>query len=235
MDDNTPKSVVYVDLGDKNFLLPYIERELSDYNVVTEACASGVDYAVLLSDTDIYDVPEGEGIDEDAPLNESSEYAVTESRFCEICLHNKVKPTILRLANVVATGMGGFPMRLVCSIGRASFMHIEGNDARISTVHGVDVATAVRQTLGSGEVYNVTDGEDPKLYDFAEAIAYRLNQKRIFRVKKKWAVWLMPKSRRMLYQTTKTFSSEKLRRSVDFRPHSVTKYLKTHVYDDESL
>lgn len=228
---------VYVDCGGKDFLLPYIRRELSDCEIITRFGDVRPDYAVLLSDTDIYaDVSGATDIDETAPLDESSDYALREKAFRDLCAQNGLEYTVLRLSNVVATGMGGFPRRLVQGIARGTFMHIEGNEARLSTVHGVDVAVAVRLTLGLPAcVYNVTDAVDPSLFDFAEALARRLNGKRIFRVKAKWARWLIPASVRRRQMSTKTFSSLKLRRTVPFEPHSVTDYLTTHVYDDASL
>ena len=226
---------LYVDFCGREFLRPYVERELPECEFVPSVEDAGVDYAVMLSSTDVYDVTEGEGYGEGTPLRHGSEPVAREEAFDAMCRRAGVRATILRLPHVVATGMDGYPRRIVNGILRGTFMHIEGNDSRLSVVHGVDVALAVRLTLGSGQELNVTDGEAPSLHDLAESLAFRLNQKRIFRLKPSWARWCMTKAARARHATTLTFSSEKIQKEFGFNPRLVTEYLRTHVYDNESL
>ena len=218
---------------------PYLERELPEYEIVDAIEDKPADYAVMLSDTDIYDMAsaaDATAVTEDDPIVPDSTSALEESRFAAETAALGLAPTILRLPHIVATGMDGFMMRLAGAVSRGSFMHISGNDARLSVVHGVDVAQAVRLTLGAGMTFNVTDGASPSLHDIAEALAFRLGHKRIFSIKAAWAPWIYSRKLRRLYTTTRLFSMEKLR---SYAPalisHPVTEYLHSHIYDDESL
>lgn len=204
---------------------------------------------VLLSSTAVYGRDRGEDYDEDTPQTPTSldemrasdvERVVSDRAIeCGICL------TVLRMPPIVGTGMTGILRKLVNGIYRGSLTHIEGNEARVSVVHAVDVARAARLTARKGGVYNVTDGVSPTVHDLMEALAFRLDDKRIFTVSPKrarriaWLGRIIPQAfnPRMLewMTTTLTFSSERIAQTVDFKPHSVVEYLRTHDYDDNSL
>lgn len=240
MSQHPQMPIVYVaGLSRRAFLRPYLEREMPEFEIVDVIEGRPVDYAVLLSDTDIYDmsaVADAEAVTEEHAIVSDSPTAAAERSFAAEAATMGVAPTILRLPHIVATGMDGFMMRLARGVSRGSFMHIRGNEARLSVVHGVDVAQAVRLTLGAGLTFNVTDGAAPTLHDIAEALAFRLGHKRIFTIKATWARWIYSRKLRTLYTTTRLFSMEKLR---SYAPalisHPVTEYLHTHIYDDESL
>lgn len=150
---------------------------------------------------------------------------------------------VLRLPVVIGTGMTGFGRHLVQSIWRGTFFHFPDNEMRLSVVHAVDVARAVAllcTTPRTGAVYTLTDGVDPTLHDLAEALAYRMCNKRISNLSTKPQQWLG----RVLYgrrhYTEYTVSrcydgSAFLTDYPDFHPTDVCTYLRTHVYDDTSL
>lgn len=136
---------------------------------------------------------------------------------------------------IVGTGMTGLPMTLARAIARGRLYHIAGNEARLSTVHAVDVARAVRAVLGSEGDFTVTDGCDPTFHDFAEALAHRIDSRRIYTVKPRWSRWIMSRDLLALISHDRLEDGHEFAAKFDFRPVSVVEYLKTHIYDDESL
>lgn len=197
--DKTTK--VYLYAPEREFLLPYIEREVTDMERVATAAEADYTCAIL-------------GMDEAAPVD------------CAVTLRSDV---------IVGTGMTGMAMEFARRIARGTYCHVKDCDGRISAVHAVDVAKAVRLTLGSRGEYVLTDGVEHSIHDFAEAIAWRINQKRILTCKRRWARWLL--GRRMLeYITTDhVLDGSEFASKFDFQPNDVCSYLRTHVYDDESL
>lgn len=143
--------------------------------------------------------------------------------------------TVLFCPNIVGTGMTGLPMDFVRRIARGSFYHLDGNEARLSTIHATDVARAVSLSLHSGGSYTVTDGDNPTFHDFAEALAHRLNQKRILTLSSKWVKWIISPSLKKLITTDAVVDGCEFAEKFNFKPTPVVTYLKTHVYDDESL
>lgn len=137
--------------------------------------------------------------------------------------------------NIVGTGMTGLPMAMATAITRGTYFHISGNEARVSTVHATDVARAVALLPGKPGVYTLTDGFNPTFRDLAEALAFRLGDKRIFTLRRRWARWLM--DRRLIESVTTgaIVRGTDFAEAFGFQPVAVTEYLRTHVYDDESL
>lgn len=83
---------------------------------------------------------------------------------------------------IVGTGMTGVPMALLKAIDRGVYFHVKGADANCAIVHAADLAAAVVALGcggGDGELM-LHDGTTPSLHDFAEALATRLNGKRIY-------------------------------------------------------
>ena len=204
---------------------------------------------VLMSTTDVYGEDEGSLIGEDAPCagpHHMGHSAVEVERcVAEYTGRLNTPLAILRLPPVVGTGMEGVLRKLVNGIYRGSVVHIEGNDARRSVVHAVDVAKAAYLLAGKTGVYNITDGADPTVDELIEGLAHRLDDKRVFTVGAKRAKRMAQLGRILpvamnpqLYgwmTTTLTFDSSRLRRDTGFEPHSVVEYLMTHDYDESSL
>ncbi len=145
------------------------------------------------------------------------------------------KVAVLVCPNIVGTGMNGLPMEMVERIARMRHFHIQGNEARLSTIHAVDVARAARLALNTPGAHVVTDLVDPTFYDFAEALSYRLGHKRIFTLAPKWARWIMSRRWRDIITTNCIVDGQEFAQRFNFTPNSVTEYLRTHVYDDSSL
>lgn len=192
----------------REFIIPYIAREMPDCAVEAVSDVAVCDVAVVEPSYSLAGLPEG--------------------------------TTVLVCPNIVGTGMTGLPMELARRIARGSFYHLEGNEARLSTIHAADVAKAVHLSHGNGGRYLVTDGADPAFRDFAEALAWRLNHKRILTLSSRWVRWIIsPALRRIITKDATVRADGTALRSFadefDFHPVPVTEYLRTHVYDEKSL
>lgn len=143
--------------------------------------------------------------------------------------------TVLFCPNIVGTGMTGLPMDFAQRIARGSFYHLGNNEARLSTIHATDVAKAVRLSAGAPGQFTVTDCADPTYRDFAEALAWRINHKRILTLNSRWVNWIISPSLRRIITTDSVVDGNEFARQFGFEPTPVTQYLRTHVYDDESL
>lgn len=205
---------------------------------------------VFLSSTDVYGKTEGTDITEDEDTEPVSEFGrmklEAEHILTEWSAANGCRLCILRCAPVVGTGMEGPLRKLVNDIYRGSYRHIADNEARTSVVHATDVAAVAVATMGKSGIYNLTDGVNPTRHDLAEALSWRMGNKRILTIDGKkgrrlakindWLPFVRFNSEMIKEQTTTlTFSAEKIIADAGIRPHSVTEYLRTHNYDENSL
>ncbi len=155
---------------------------------------------------------------------------------------------ILRPAMVVGTGMQGVLRRLVNRIYRGTYRHVSGNDARVSVVHASTLAdvVAVLMYLRDGGIYNVTDGYEPSRHDLAEALAWRLDHKRIYTVSLSKArllakigdyvpVTMFTTGALEKEMESFTFDSHAIFEHTGVKPEAVTYYLCNHKYDESSL
>lgn len=140
--------------------------------------------------------------------------------------------------------MTGAVRSLAAEVNQGLFYHFPGNETRMSVVHGTDVANIVAalfnaKALPEGTLYyNVTDGCDPTVHDLAEALAFRMNEKRISTLSTRpqqiiGKIIFGKRYRR--WTTERTFDGSALRRALAVEPIDVCNYLRTHVYDDNSL
>ena len=206
---------------------------------------------VYISTAGVYGKTAGDGLAESTPTAPATDFdrakLAVEQRLTEWCRDNGVALAILRPAPVVGTGMGGELRTMVNRIYRATYRHVIGDEARMSVVHATDLASAAVMLLGTGGIFNVTDGIDPTRHDLAEALCSRLDRKRIYSLSAKrmkliarigdWLPITVYNTRRLKQQTsTLTYDSSRLREALpDWHPSSVTDYLVSHVYDSSSL
>lgn len=231
---------ISVDFGGKDFLRPYFMRQFPGRDAVADDITPGRT-AFFISDTEIYDCSPDEWADEDAPVRTDSPLAEAEKAFMAKAHGAGCRAFILRCAPTVCTGMQGRARRLLNDIYRGVFFHLPGNEARLSVVHGSDVAAAAAFLTASdaeGGIFNLTDADHPTIDDLAEALAYRLDNKRISTVSTKpqqWFARLVYGGRRLdAYTVSALVSSAKIE-SMGFMPQAVCRYLRNHVYDDASL
>lgn len=232
-------------------------REMTEEEAVKLIDDTKPKHVVVVSSTAVYGLSSGENIDETAPVrpadNASRHLASIEDRVKERCKATGAMCTILRPADVVGTGMEGFTGKLARDVNNGSYMHVKGNEAQRSIVHAIDVAKAVRAVAEkAGDdciegVYNLTDRSGATIEQLADAIAYRLGNKRIFATGLKAAKALallgditlgaLPWSRKKLKArtTTLTFNSFAISKHTTWEPMSVTEYLKTHKYSEDDI
>lgn len=206
---------------------------------------------VFISSVQIYGKTEGENLDETTPIIPTTNYGKSK-RNAELyleqwCNSHNVTLTILRPPLIVGTGMKGTLRSMVNGIYRGYYHHIKGNNARRSVIHATDISTAIRLIAPIGGTYNITDGDNPTVYDLAEALSYRIGNKRIYTIPLWMAVFAAkigdyigknaPISSTKLSQLTNTltFNGDALKRVIEWEPNCVTHYLRTHNYDENSL
>lgn len=242
MENDVELKSVFVYAPDMMFAGPYLKRELAGCDItITDIMPEEIiaDYAFMLASASVYDQNCSDAAVEDAGLDRSSVYFRRESEFESAVMKHQTPYVIFRIPNPVGTGMSGLPREIVNRIHRDTYWLLGGNECRISTIHCVDVASAVgiAITCGLTGVFNITDGSDPLLADFAEALSFRLGNKRIPIISEKWARWIVGRRCIDRLKKSRTLSSRKFADATRglFKPHIVTEYLHTHVYDSESL
>lgn len=241
----------------RGFVMPYITAALPDCGIYSLSVPDGnlspenkkaggrPEIFIMISSTDIYGDGPMENITEETRTCSDSEWSEYEKDFRDYVDGQGGKAVILRCADIVATGMTGFPRTLAEAVWRGTFFHFPGNEARRSMIHATDIGRIVRTLATAGIpagnvlTYNVTDGSDPTIHDIAEALAYRMANKRISTLSTRPQQWIGRQvygaRRYSLYTTTRTFSSEKLKLDMAFHATDTCEYLRTHVYDENSL
>lgn len=205
---------------------------------------------VYVSSTEVYGAEEGVEINENREPEPVSIAGKTKLEAEEIlrdwCGSHDVRLTILRSPDIVGTGMHGPLRQLVNSIYRGNYHHIDDETTHLSVVHAVDVARAMVMLHTVGGTYNITDGVNPSRHDLVEALAERMKSKRVYTLRAKRArilaricdfIPFVGYGRKTLAERYRslTFDDSRLRRTIDMKPTSVTDYLKTHNYDENSL
>ena len=225
------------------YLMPYLRRtfpakdDIQLFEDVAAGATPQAHTAVMISSAS---APAAESAAK-AAEDVSGKLTKAEQAFVDECSRAGLRYFILRAAPIVCTGMQGEVRRLAEDIYRGRFFHLPGNEARMSVVHATDIAAATRHLLESdlpSAVYNITDGDDPTVRELAEALAYRMNDKRISTASTKPQQWLLRMlygSERLARYTVDTVYSSAPLMATGFVPTPVCTYLRTHIYDHDSL
>lgn len=225
-------------LSGYEFVIPYVEAAFGKREQPWPL-------RIFISSTDVYGAGTGENLDETTPVNPQSEALKAEKEFLDSCAADSAKGIIFRCPNVVGTGMGDFPRYLVQSIYRGFLFHIPENEATLSSVHAAGIALAAKQAMENpqmfdhAQVFNITDGCEHSFRDFADALAYRLDNRRISTLRSRWQIWLyklfVGRANYDKFTGTLTFSNKKFAELGFGDQPDVCQYLRTHVYDENSL
>lgn len=231
---------VYVYIPERDFLMPYLQRAMG--SAVFTGSPDAAERCLMISSVDIYKQPEGNLISEDAAIDSGSPWADYENRFAEMCKSAGKSCIILRSADIIGTGMSGWPRELAERIWKGSLMHFAGNEARVSVVHATDVAKAVAALCSSDTtegIFNITDGDNPTFRDFVDSLAFRMKDKHVSTLSTKGQLlfgrFFYGKRLYRKFTTERTFDCSTLCRAIDYKPNAVTHYLRNHVYDESSL
>lgn len=217
----------------REFVRPYFERLMPEYRLTDSP--DDADATVMISSTDIYDVTEGCLYNELTSVDRSSAWSAAETGFANAAVTRGLAAPILRAADIIATGMTGLPRKMAEQIYRGIYVGVSGNEAERSFIHAVDLPGAARIAISHPDIYNVCGRSATRINDLADALAWRIAQKRVFDIKPRWYKWIFGRKKLDEMCRTLTFSSEKICSTGDFNPIDVVQYLKTHKYDDDSL
>jgi nucleoside-diphosphate-sugar epimerase len=136
---------------------------------------------VFISTVAVYGAVSGENISETFPLNGESAYAKSKIEAEKIiktwCESHGITCTILRLPLVAGSNAPGNIAAMVKGIRNNRFFIIGKGDARKSMVLASDVSGIIPVVAGIGGVYNLTDGVNPSMAEFANVISAQLNKR----------------------------------------------------------
>ena len=147
---------------------------------------------VYISSWEVYSPDAGENIAEDHQTWASTKTGQSKARAEQLvkdwCGQRNVLLTILRPARMFGKGVHGEMKRLFNDVVNSRYIHLRGNDARLSLVCAVDVAEAVKRLHSIGGTYNVSDGKDATWIALAEAMSANSGaMKRQTFLPKQWA------------------------------------------------
>jgi nucleoside-diphosphate-sugar epimerase len=130
---------------------------------------------VFISTVAVYGLDEGANIDETAPLNGNTPYAISklaaEKVVTEWCSCNHVNCVILRLPLVVGKEAPGNLGKMRRAIQKGLYVSIKGNPARKSVVNAEDIAKIIPALVDKQGIFNLTDGYHPLFSQIEDAIA----------------------------------------------------------------
>lgn len=130
---------------------------------------------VFVSCWEVYSPDSGENVKEDHPLWAATKVgqskALAEELLIKWCDERGVILTIVRPARMFGKGMKGEMARLFNDVINGRFLHVRGNEARISIVCASDVADAIKNLHSIGGIYNISDGKDTSWLELAEAMS----------------------------------------------------------------
>ena len=130
---------------------------------------------VYISSWEVYSPDSGENVAEDhqtwASTNVGRSKARAEQLVKEWCGQRNVTLTIFRPARMFGKGVHGEMKRLFNDVVNSRYIHVRGNDARLSLICAIDVAKAIAAMHSSGGTYNLSDGVDATWISLAEAMS----------------------------------------------------------------
>ena len=190
-----------------DFIQPYIIDALSDI------------YEVITNDSAIADIVM-------AIVRESDEG----------CVDRKVINTLLITpGTIIGTGMNGPGRALAEGIGRGCLYHIKGNEALMSVIHATALARAARMAAGTEGRFVVAEDEPVATDTLIEALATRMDGRRVYTLGPRWAAWLMSRELRALTTTDSVTTGDFKQHFPDYEAGSACEYLTTHDYSNDTI
>ena len=156
---------------------------------------AGAGQIVYVSSHEVYSPDAGEGVDESRPAfawsEEGKRHARTELMLEKRCAADGVMLTVVRPALMFGSGVDGRLLRLFNRAVRGHYVHIRGNDAKVSLVTALDTARVMVRLVGNPGIYNVSDGRAHRWIDLVEAMTANAGaQKRMTHLPEKWAKFI---------------------------------------------
>lgn len=168
-------------------------------------------------------------------------------RLREACNRSGKPLALLRCAPTIGTGMTGRWRDMVNAIYRGIYLRVDGNKARASMIHALDVGRAAVMAAGMNGAWWLSDGRDHLVDDAVAALAKRINDKRVVRMSLKKArrtALLLDivtiggahaRERLALDTSDSLVDARPLLDAIGLEPRDTLEYISTHVYSDEDL
>lgn len=153
------------------------------------------DNFVYISSYRVYSRDAGEGITEETNTWATDETgkskALAEDLLKEWCGRNDVTLTIIRPARMFGNGVKGETLKLFNDAVYGKYIHVRGNDAKVSMVCAYDVARGIKNLYWHGGIYNAADPNPVKYIDMVEAMTANAGaKKRMTHLPVAWAEWV---------------------------------------------
>lgn len=150
---------------------------------------------VYLSSHKVYGEDAGEGVDESRPTFGRSAtgraFLKAERTLTDWAARTGVTLTVCRAAWMFGEGMSGEMAALFNRAVRGHYVHVRGNDARLSMVTALDTARAMLAVAGKPGVFNISDGKSHSWLELVEAMTANAGaRKRMTHLPAKWAKWI---------------------------------------------
>lgn len=168
-------------------------------------------------------------------------------RLREACNRAGKPLALLRCAPMIGTGMTGRWRNMVNAIYRGIYLRVDGNKARASMIHAIDVGRAAVMAAGMNGAWWLSDGRDHLVDDAVAALAKRINDKRVVRMSLKKArrtALLLDivtiggahaRERLALDTSDSLVDARPLLDAIGLEPRDTLEYISTHIYSDEDL
>lgn len=150
---------------------------------------------VFISSCQVYSRDAGENITEDAntwaTTDAGKSKALAEDFVKKWCEERDVTLTIIRPARMFGNGVKGETLQLFNDALSGKYIHIRGNDAKVSMVCALDVARGIKEIYRRGGIYNSADRHPVKYIEMVEAMTANAGaKKRMTHLPANWAEWL---------------------------------------------
>ena len=150
---------------------------------------------VYISSHRVYSRDAGEDITEETPAWASDETgkskALAEEYVRNWCEKRDVTLTVIRPSRMFGLGVSGDTLTLFNDAISGKYIHIRGNDSKVSLVCALDVAKGIKNIYKRGGVYNAADGKPVRYIDMVEALTANIGgKKRMTHLPADWAEWL---------------------------------------------
>ena len=200
---------------------------------------------VFISSASVYGLEEGEMIREDTPLNANTPYGISKvmaEQYLQVwCDKHHVVLTILRPSLMAGCNAPGNLGAMVKGIEKGFYFNIAGGKARKSLMMAEDIANLVILSEDKGGVYNVCDDIHPSYKELSEIISKQVDKRTPISIPY-WIAWCFAKigdcmgkkapinSYRLKKLTTScTFSNEKAKKALGWKPQSVLENYKISI------
>ena len=153
------------------------------------------EYFVFISSYRVYSRDAGKNVTEEentwATDEAGKSKALAEAYLKKWCEDHDVTLSILRPARMFGNGVRGDTLVLFNDALTGKYIHIRGNDAKVSIVCAYDVARGIKNLYDKGGIYNAADNRPVRFIDMVESMTANAGaKKRMTHLPGDWAEWL---------------------------------------------